>query len=385
VRARATADELFLAGWALLVRLGKEHPAALDEVLAHPYVRAWAEHCLRVGDTATLPADAAHLAAITAAAAIRAGAPGEVTVPVRLGHVYLPTLGRLVVGEARTAEITTGRGAFQVRTAANKWDVHLDSAEPRADWQPVRELRSEGFTVRLEDTDPYRDCHQWPAAPRLAEADVARWQELFAAAWPLIESDYPAYAAGLRAGLSVIMPQAGEPGGADRSAAARQAFGAVGMALPADGETLALLLIHEFQHVKLGAMLDVVELCDPAAAEQLFYAPWRDDPRPVEALLQGAYAHLGVTDYWRARRHRGEGADAVAAAERFARWRALTAEAIERLADSGALTDRGDRVVEQMRGTVEPWLGEPVDAAVAEAARRWAEDRRRDWERRQRS
>ena len=54
-----------------------------------------------------------------------------------------------------------------MRTAAGKWDVHLADAEPDADWQPVRELRSGRFTVRLEDTDPYRDCHQWPAAPRL--------------------------------------------------------------------------------------------------------------------------------------------------------------------------------------------------------------------------
>ena len=52
------------------------------------------------------------------------------------------------------------------------------------------------------------------------------------------------------------------------------------MALPADGETLALLLIHEFQHVKLGAVLDLLDLCDPAD-RRLFYAPWRDDPRPL--------------------------------------------------------------------------------------------------------
>jgi uncharacterized protein len=385
VRARATADELFLAGWALLAQLGKEHPAALDEVLAHPYVRAWAEHCLRVGDTAVLPADAAHLAAITAAAAIRAGLPAEVTVPVSGGYVHLPTLGRLLVGEAPTAEITIGGSDFQVRTAAGKWDVHVSDDEPEANWQPVRKLRSGTFAVSLEDTDLYRDCHQWPVMPRLAEADVARWQELFAVAWPLIESEYPAYAAGLRVGLSTIMPLSGGPAGRDISAVARQAFGAVGVARPEDGETLALLLIHEFQHVKLGAMLDMFELCDPDSSGQLFFAPWRDDPRPVEALLQGAYAHLGVTDYWRARRHRAEGPDAVAAAERFARWRALTAEAIETLAGSGALTDRGCRVVARMRATVEPWLGEPVDAAAADVARRWGEDRRSAWERRRRS
>ena len=112
VRARAGADDLFLAGWTLLGRLGKEHPADLDEVLAHPYVQAWAEHCLRGGAAATLPAEADHLAAIAAAAAIRAGVAAEVTVPVSLGgHVHLPTLGRLRVGAARAeGEARAGKG-----------------------------------------------------------------------------------------------------------------------------------------------------------------------------------------------------------------------------------------------------------------------------------
>ncbi len=51
------------------------------------------------------------------------------------------------------------------------------------------------------------------------------------------------------------------------------------------------------------------------------------------------------------------GPDALAAAERFARWRMMTAEAIETLAGSGALTPLGARFVDGMRATVEPWLG----------------------------
>jgi uncharacterized protein len=393
VRAREGADELFLAGWATLARLAAENPAELDRVLAHPYVRAWAEHCLRVGDAAVLPAGAARLAAISAAAAVRAGVQVQMMVPAREGYVHLPTLGRLRVAAGTeppgTAEISTGDGHFAVRTAAGKWDVDLSDVEPDAvtsrsgagrpgpagDWQPVRELRAGRLTVRLEDTDPYRDCHQWPAAPRLSAADAHRWQQLIAVAWRLIESEYPAYAAGLAAGLSTLMPLANDPAGRDVSAAARQAFGAVAVALPADAETLAMLLIHEFQHVKLGAVLDQFELCDRADRRQ-FHAPWRDDPRPAEALLQGTYAHLSVTDYWRARRHRADGPDALAAAGQFARWRLLTAEAIETLAGSGALTDLGQRVVARMRETVRPWLDEPVPDAAVNAARHWAVERR---------
>lgn len=34
-----------------------------------------------------------------------------------------------------------------------------------AGWQPVHMLRAPGICVVLEDADPYRDCHQWQAAP----------------------------------------------------------------------------------------------------------------------------------------------------------------------------------------------------------------------------
>jgi uncharacterized protein len=382
-RAKPGADDRFLAAWELLVSLEKEHPAALDRVLAHPYVRAWAEDCLRHQGVAGLPVAAGHLAAIVAAAAIRAGAYAEIEVPADQGHVQLPTLGRLRVGDARTADLTSDGGGFQVRTSAGRWEVRLDSGQPAADWQPVRELTTaEGFSVRLEDTDSYRDCHHWPAAPRLLAADLGRWREQFPVAWGIIESAHPACAAGLAAGLSTIMPLASSANGQDISATARAAFGAVGIALPHDGDALALLLIHEFQHVKLGAVLDLFDLCDPAD-RRLFHAPWRDDPRPLEALLQGTYAHIGVTDYWRVRCQRVDGPLALTAAERFCRWRSATAEAIGTLTSSGALTALGDRFVARMRATVEPWLDEPVPAPAAAAARRWAAENRSAWENRQ--
>ena len=72
------------------------------------------------------------------------------------------------------------------------------------------------------------------------------------------------------------------------------------MARPADPATLALLMMHEFQHVKLGAILDEYDLYDPDG-DRLFPAPWGEGKRPIEGLLQGTYAHLAVTDYWRQR------------------------------------------------------------------------------------
>ncbi len=384
-RRAAESDYAFLAGWDLLCRVDRTHPDSVTEVLDHPYVRAWAEHCLRAAGPvagAPLPADSAHLAAIAAAAAIRAGFLADVDVPVLAGYVCLPTLGRLRVGPAPTATVATDGSAFEVRASTGKWRVDLAAPRATQAWEPVRELHAGGqgkISVRLEDTDPFRNCHDWPAAPRLSDEAAARWQARFTDAWALIERAYPGYADAMAAGLSTLMPLVNDVPGRQISAAARQAFGAIGVALPSDGAALALLLIHEFQHVKLGAVLDLAELCAPHPG-QLFYAPWRDDARPVEALLQGTYAHIGVTDYWRLRWPGLTGAAAIDAAERFARWRVLTAEAVERLSASGALTELGSRFVAGMRATVEPWLDEAVPAAAAQAAAHWIAHRRQAWQ-----
>jgi uncharacterized protein len=377
-RAAANASDAFSAGWDLLASLDRSAPAVVDEVLAHPYVRAWAERCLRPGPAGG--ADMGHLASVAAAAAIRSGTLAELEVPVADGYVHLPTLGRLRVGSATVATLASdGTGAFEARTASAKWRVERSPGEPTPDWEPVRELHAGGLTLRLEDTDPYRDCHEWPVTRRLTDTEAAVWQAQFTEAWQLIERSYPQYASGIAAGLTTLLPLANDQPGREISAAARQAFGAVAAALPATGADLALLIIHEFQHVKLGGVYDLYDLYD-RTDQRLFFAPWRDDPRPIGPLLQGTYAHMGVTDYWRGRRHQVTGPDQLAAAGQFARWRMMTAEAIDTLAGSGALTRLGERFVAGMRVTVEPWLGEEVLAEAATEAAGWAAKRRAAWQ-----
>ena len=147
------------------------------------------------------------------------------------------------------------------------------------------------------------------------------------------------------------MPLQPGPEGRDISAAARDAFGAIGVAPPGDPATLALLIMHEFQHVKLGAILDEYDLYDPAD-RRLYDAPWRTDKRPIEGLLQGTYAHLAVTDYWRQRQVTATGAAAAAAKEQFTRWHAHTRDAIDTLSASGSLTPLGQQFVERMRHSI---------------------------------
>jgi uncharacterized protein len=380
---RASCDSAVVPGpvrdtlrtaWALMTLADQKMPGVLDPVLAHPYVRVWAVDCLKQLRSAAaglsgrnhvqLGGRLGHLSAIAAAIAIRAGEKAVLTVPVIDGAVHLPTLGRLVISaddwRGYQASVTIDNSIISIMIGDDCWEITpgvLLSGEADkvaatgpgeyAEWQPVRALTASGLSVMLEDTDPYRDCHQWPAATRLSDADAAQWQDQFAEAWQEITRDHPDYAPAIAAGLSVLMPMAPAPEGREVSSTARHGFGAVGAALPADATTLALLIMHEFQHVKMGAVLDLYNLYDPSD-DRLYYAPWREDQRPLEGLLQGTYAHLAVSDYWRVRQRRTTGAESQLANERYTFWHSHTMTAIETLAESGSMTPLGVEFVAAM-------------------------------------
>ena len=121
--------------------------------------------------------------------------------------MHLPTLGRLVLGPEETAQAATvdvagGLVSSGSATAAGRWPAPACSAAWRsrghadggraASWQPVRRLCAPGIRVALEDTDPYRDCHQWQPAPRLTDAEFDQWQRQFREAWQEIECGHRA-------------------------------------------------------------------------------------------------------------------------------------------------------------------------------------------------
>lgn len=372
------ADRTAMQAWELLVDLDAGAPHALDAVLAHPYTRPWA---LGVLDGGAEEAAARGLAEIAAAAALRARRGDTVAVPVRGGLLRLPGLGSVSLPpDAGLAEVTADAEGFSVRAAGRRvridWEDGVDGLTPH--WQPVRVVERPGWSVALEDTDPQRDRHQWPVAGRLSVGEAKLWAQDLAEAWALIQNELPAYAPGLAAGLQLITPL-NAPAGSDVSAASRDAFGAIGVARPETPDLLALLIIHEFQHVKLGAVLDLFDLHQPGGGQRLFYAPWRSDPRPLDGLLQGTYAHIAVTDFWRVRRHTAQGAVARTAEAQFARWREQTTEAVQVLDGSGLLTPLGKRFVAGMGRTVEAWGAEEVSAAALAEARASAGRHRADW------
>jgi uncharacterized protein len=207
------------------------------------------------------------------------------------------------------------------------------------------------MSITVDDVDPFRDCRAWAAAGRLSDTAWAQWRAALTAAARQLAAELPAYASVLGTGLRSVVPMRPAAGGHHRSGTARQAFGALALALPDGVDTLSELLIHEMQHIKLTALCDLFDLFD-RSGNILFSVPWRKDPRPTEGLLHGTYAYLAVADLWRSRsRQRASGE----ARRLFLRYRSWVERAIEDLQNSGLLTPHGMRFVNGMRTTIEAW------------------------------
>lgn len=381
--AKAVLEDSF----NLLVTAQSAAPEVVESVLSHPHVGHWAARCLRrlrgtvSDDRVPLRADLGQLAAIAAVAAVRTGLSFSVTVPAFNGAVYLPTLGLASVGPADSWEPVKVSGE-PGRVAVGPVAV---PAEPETDgpgWHGLRRLRSDldgvGIAIELDDLDPGRDPEDQVLAPRLAAAELAEWQRVLDEAWTVLVRQHRAQAVALAAGLVSIIPLVRGDGGNGASITARDAFGRFMLTPPGDGLSFGDTLIHEFHHSKLYAVMDLVPLHE-ASSDPIYYSPWRDDPRPLEGLLHGAYSYLAVTEYWRKQRGVLNGPERQLAEFEFARWRRQIDRAVAVMLGAGTLTAAGVAFVRLMGEKSATWQDLPVpaepqrlaDQAVTEHEIRW--------------
>lgn len=388
--ALCTPDEAArLRGYlALLGELNRADPAAVTQLLLHPQLGAWAMSCLRhLRDGGPFDdgfrADLGYLPALLAVAALRAGRPVTLGVPLRAGRVFLPTLGEADLGAAGAgeAELCVRDGVLTVRHGDRTVSV---PGQPHADapgWRGIRMLSCGGLlpiSVALDDLDPFRDPGGLAGADVIDPADLPRWQETFAAAWALLARDHTDRARAIRVALRSLVPARGGPRGMSTSATTASAFGAVALSPPASPAAFAVTLVHELQHNRLNAILDLVELYDRSRLPR-YYAPWRDDPRPLGALLHGVYAHLGVAGFWRTHRTVATGPESVLAHIEFARWREQTWVAARQLTGADELTTAGRRFVSAIVEVLGGWRAEPIPAGASTLADELAADHEASW------
>jgi hypothetical protein len=163
------------------------------------------------------------------------------------------------------------------------------------------------------------------------------------------------------------------------SATSPAAFGAIATSCPTSAVVMAETLVHEFQHLKLCALMDMLPLIKPCG--QKAYAPWREDPRPVGGLLQGVYAFAGVARFWDAQRHAETEPDAILRADvLYERWRSTIELATTTLLGAGFLTSTGVRFVTALRERGRVQESEAVPAAAREIAQEISLDNWLTWQ-----
>jgi HEXXH motif-containing protein len=358
-------------------------------LLSDPQAGTWIAHTLRrLRDVSNDPAPLwfhvgqLHVFAVTAA--VLAGIRAELAVPIWAGDLVLPSLGCLrlpVDAEWCGAEVTVG-ATVQVRCAGITVELDPRSDQPSAGWFPSRTLRSTmdglDLVLRLDDLAPYRGLENPVRPAPLDTATVARWQTLLDGAWPLLVQDHPDRARQLAVGMTSVVPLPAVFRFRPHSSSVEDGFGSAILSEPYDAAQLAVTLVHEFQHSVVNGVRHLVTLTDDND-QFLGYAAWRDDPRPVGALIHGVTAFAAVAEFWSVHRARLRGADADLADFEFALWRHQTEEVLHTLAGHPALTEVGSRFVGRIAErlarlraqAVSSGAGAQAEAAAADHAAGW--------------
>ncbi|MFI5616319.1 aKG-HExxH-type peptide beta-hydroxylase [Streptomyces sp. NPDC051567] len=352
-RSGETADH-----WALLEEAERYDPGAVRDVLHYPATGVWAEETLRrLHAPYGPPADLAHLGALAVAAALRAGISFKFTLRPLNGRLVLPTVGLLRPARPGPLALTE-----------RSWDPEDPATVP------LHTLP--GGRAALDDLDPYRapgPAHPAPvrAARRLTPKGHRRWDTQWSGALTLLRRYDTARAEETLHLLRSVVPLAG--GSRSTGATLPAAAGSV-LARAQAPHALAATLVHEVQHGKLAALADVLTL-HTADRTPRHWAPWRGDPRPLEGLLHGAYAHLALAGYWqRAALYGARGAWA-----QHARLRAQVAAVLPAIRSHAHLTSTGREFTDAMAVAERAMDDLPPPGDQHATARRAVDRERRAW------
>jgi HEXXH motif-containing protein len=360
---------------------------AVDDLLMHPQVGSAVAYALRRergGAASDVPVwtDLGLVHAIALIAAARVGLSWETHLPVRRGTVMLATLGMARFPGLSTVEASTADGEIRLTGDGTTITIGADPPPDDDTWWNLRHLQADGacgpLTVWLDDLDPFRDMADPEPPARLPDEAFARWRDLLGDAWAILCEHHTDSAAALAEGVVSLVPMRAEPGWDTRSASNGEAFGSVMVSEPPDPVTLAVSLVHEFQHIKLGALMHLLALVGDDDGS-LYYAPWRDDPRPLGGFLQGIYAFFGIAQFWRRHRLTVTGRDAALYGYEYLYARGQTMEAVRAVRNAPALTATGQALVARLGSVLDTWRSDEVDPDVTRMARLTADSHRTAW------
>lgn len=286
---------------------------------------------LRAG-AATLLAELAALGAL----------PAPITLPAPPRRIVLLGL-RAVIEVSGPLELSRGvvraSGRDRLGDAAPS---HVAIAAPAA--PELALARVDENPLAMDEAHPDKEGN----ALSLGGREESEWTAALAGAVQRTVRHLPAFADEFALGLMQIVP-VGHDDERHLSASYREAIGTIYMTLHPDPLTMTEALIHEFQHNKLNAALDL----DPFlhnAFDELVASPVRPDPRPLHGVLLAVHAFLPIAELLLRLREAG---DPIAAAPRFAERLGEIVqrnhEGLATLEAHGRPTDAGSRMLAEMK------------------------------------
>ena len=159
------AHDLASQAYELLAAVQQEAPRAVDAVLRHPAVGAWAWRTVLAASSGrpSRLADPAGLALVAGAAAVRARFPCDLPVPVTDGAVMLPSLGQALVPPQtgdRLPRLRSRPDGATVLAGGARVPIPADPHRDAAGWHGLRAISAtaDGAAIRLviDDLDPHR-------------------------------------------------------------------------------------------------------------------------------------------------------------------------------------------------------------------------------------
>ena len=358
--------------YLLLAQIEQRASPVVADLIEAPQFGAWANDALHQllaftegDDDETLERNLGRLALFAASAAIKSAQPFDVEVPLGDGAVSFPTLGTLSLDDG------PGRCWARVRqdsTACYIWRGTVIAELPGSlaqtpCWTPLPRVteREHGLLldVLLDGQDPFLDRYGAPRA-HVSGPELDHWRHLLHTGWKILAGGHPELAVQVSETVRTIVPLAAPVAADPASATEETSFGAIALALPADGLAMAAALVHETHHAILGALTDLEPLVSPDAPSFLGHVPWREDPRPPHALLHGICAHHAMGRFWRREYLAGPQAGRQRAALQFGRLRGMLADAVPALINSGQLTEAGLELLTPIDSDVAEWQTESL-------------------------
>jgi HEXXH motif-containing protein len=132
----------------------------------------------------------------------------------------------------------------------------------------------------------------------LTPTSTIKWLSSLEEAWFWIDSCSTLLASEILMGVQSLVPVHSHAIDVHRSQTFREIPGLLILSWMSDTSVIVEALVHEYHHHKLNALLNLDPIIVEGSPEEIYYSPWRDDPRPLSGILQGIYVFQAVLEFW---------------------------------------------------------------------------------------